>query len=133
MTRPAYPRRSAGARRAAFQRGHLAEWVAMLFLMAKGFRPLARRYAAGGGEIDLIMRRGALIIFVEVKARAGLDQASAAIGPRKQRLFARAVRAWLSRNAWCAQANLRADAVFVMPRRLPVHVQQAFILEEIWS
>jgi len=133
VTSPASPRRSTSARRAAFRRGHLAEWMAMLFLMAKGFRPLARRYAAGGGEIDLIMRRGGLVIFVEVKARAGFDQASVAIGPRKQRLFARAVRAWLSRNTWCAQANLRADAVFVMPWRLPVHVPQAFVLDEIWS
>ena len=90
MTSPASRRRSTSARRAAFRRGHLAEWMAMLFLMAKGFRPLARRYAAGGGEIDLIMRRGTLVIFVEVKARAGFDQASVAIGPRKQRLFARA-------------------------------------------
>jgi putative endonuclease len=125
--------RSAGARRAAFRRGHLAEWVAMLFLMVKGFRPLARRYAAAGGEIDLIMRRGDLVIFVEVKARAGLDDARIAISARKQRLFARAARAWLSRNRWCAGANLRADAVFVTPRHLPVHVPQAFILADIWS
>src|SRR5215216_6428773 len=53
-------------------------------LMLKGYRPLARRYAAVGGEIDLIMARGRTIAFVEVKARPQADVASEAIGARKR-------------------------------------------------
>ncbi len=42
---------------------------------------LARRYAASGGEIDLIVKRGDTIAFVEVKARGVMDNALVAIGP----------------------------------------------------
>ena len=70
-------------REATFLRGHRAEWIALLFLVMKGYRPLARRYAASGGEIDLIVMRGDTIAFVEVKARGLMDDALSAITARK--------------------------------------------------
>jgi len=87
-------------REATFLRGHRAEWIALLFLISKGYRPLARRYAASGGEIDLIVMRGDTIAFVEVKARGLMEDALSAITLTKRRRFSRAVRAWLSRNTW---------------------------------
>jgi putative endonuclease len=69
-------------RRATFLRGHRAEWIALLFLVMKGYRPLARRYAASGGEIDLIVVRGDTIVFVEAKARGLMDDALSAINAR---------------------------------------------------
>jgi putative endonuclease len=116
-------------RRATFLRGHYAEWVALLFLLAKGYRPLARRYAAAGGEIDLIVARGDTIAFVEVKARALMDDALSAITATKRRRFSRAVRAWLARHPQAAGKTWRADAVFIAPRRLPQHIVSAFELE----
>ncbi|KPQ09366.1 MAG: putative endonuclease [Saliniramus fredricksonii] len=117
-------------RRRALLRGHLAEWLAMGFLICKGYRPLERRFAASGGEIDLIMKRGATVIFVEVKARARLDLAQAAIGARKHRLFNRAVRAWRARNPWSTGFTLRADAVYVTPSALPHHEIDAFAIAD---
>ncbi|WP_114947466.1 YraN family protein [Microvirga calopogonii] len=116
-------------RRATFLRGHRAEWIALLFLIMKGYRPLARRYAASGGEIDLIMMRGDTIAFVEVKARGLMDDALSAITARKRQRFSRAVRTWLSRNAWAEGRTWRADAVFIAPRRWPQHIVSAFELE----
>lgn len=116
-------------RRTTFLRGHRAEWIALLFLLAKGYRPLARRYAAAGGEIDLIMRRGDTIAFVEVKARGLMDDALAAISATKRQRFSRAVRAWLARNSWAEGKIWRADAVFIAPRRCPQHIVSAFELE----
>ncbi|MBQ0822184.1 YraN family protein [Microvirga sp. HBU67558] len=116
-------------RQATFLRGHRAEWIALLVLVAKGYRPLARRYAAAGGEIDLIVMRGDTIAFVEVKARGLMDDALSAITARKRQRFSRAVRAWLSRNAWAAGKTWRADAVFLAPRRWPRHIVSAFDLE----
>jgi len=116
-------------RRATFLRGHRAEWIALLLLVAKGYRPLARRYAAAGGEIDLIVRRGGTVVFVEVKARGAMDEALSAITATKRRRFSRAVRAWLARHPWAADRTWRADAVYVAPRRLPRHVVSAFELE----
>lgn len=117
-------------RRRALLRGHFAEWLAMGFLICKGYRPLERRFAASGGEIDLIMKRGATVIFVEVKARARLDLAQAAIGARKHRLFNRAVRAWRARNPWSTGCSLRADAVYVTPSALPHHDINAFAIAD---
>jgi putative endonuclease len=116
-------------RRATFLRGHRAEWIALLLLMMKGYRPLARRYAASGGEIDLIVVRGDTIAFVEVKARGLMDDALSAITARKRQRFSRAVRAWLSRNAWAEGKTWRADAVFIAPKRWPQHIVSAFELE----
>jgi len=116
-------------RRATFLRGHHAEWIALLFLLAKGYRPLARRYAAAGGEIDLVVARGDTIAFVEVKARGAMDDALSAITATKRRRFSRAVRAWLSRHPRAQGKAWRADAVFIAPGRWPQHVVSAFELE----
>ena len=116
-------------RRITFLRGHRAELIALLFLLLKGYRPLARRYAAAGGEIDLIVTRGGTVAFVEVKARGTMDDALSAITARKRQRFSRAVRHWLSRNAWAEGKTWRADAVFIAPRRLPQHIVSAFELE----
>lgn len=113
-------------RRRALRLGYLAEHLALLSLMLKGYRLVAWRYAAAGGEIDLIVRRGDVVAFVEVKARADLERARAAIDGTKRRRFSGAARAWLARNAWAGGMILRADAVLVTPRRWPVHVPGAF-------
>jgi putative endonuclease len=107
----------------------MAEWLAAAVLMAKGYRILARRYGGKGGEIDLIARRGQTVIFVEVKARAGMDLAETAISAQKARLVSRRVSQWLARNPWANGFNLRADAVFVAPWRWPRHVTQVFELQ----
>jgi putative endonuclease len=109
--------------------GHLAEWLAAAFLMAKGYRILARRYGGKGGEIDLIARRGQTVIFVEVKARAGLESAAMAISAQKAQLVSRRVSQWLARNPWANGHDLRADAVFIAPWHLPRHVTQVFALQ----
>jgi putative endonuclease len=116
-------------RRSTYLRGLRAESIALLFLILKGYRPLARRYAGAGGEIDLIMRRGDTIAFVEVKARGLMGDALTAITRAKRQRFSRAARSWLSGNPWAAGKTWRADAVFVAPRRWPQHLKAAFELE----
>ena len=103
--------------------------MALIFLMLKGYRLLARRYGGKGGEIDLIVRRRRAIVFVEVKSRDDLDRAAEAISPRKRRVFTRAAASWLTRNPWAASFDLRADAILIAPRRLPRHIVGAFELE----
>jgi len=116
-------------RRATFSRGRYAEAAALLVLAAKGYRPLARRFSASGGEVDLIVCRGDTVAFVEVKGRSLLDDARDAITAAKRRRFSRAARAWLSRNPWAARKAWRADAVFVAPWHWPRHLKAAFEIE----
>lgn len=108
--------------------GRRGEWLAVAFLSLKGYRLLQRRFGGKGGEIDLIIARGNDIVFVEVKARAALDDAASAITADKRRLMEARIRQWLARNPWAMQRNLRADAVFLAPWRLPRHVPRVFEL-----
>ncbi len=116
-------------KRGAHVFGLRAESVAALLLRLKGFTIVERRYSVSGGEIDLIARRGDVVAFVEVKARADIEAAAFAISPTKRRRIARAARVWLSRNGWANRLTLRGDAVFVAPRRLPRHAPDAYRLE----
>ena len=128
MRRPDPADRTA-RRRAAYRLGLGSETRALLALLLKGYRPLARRFAAAGGEIDLVAKRGRIVIFVEVKARATLSDAHEAIDARKRARFSRAVRTWLSRHPQKPDAILRVDAVFVAPRAWPAHLVNVFAIE----
>lgn len=114
-------------RRAAYRRGHAAERLAALFLLAKGYRPLARRYRTPLGEIDLIVRRGRTIVFVEVKARASLVEAFDAIGIAAERRIMAAADVWLAAHPGAAGFDLRFDLVLIVPWRLPHHVPNAML------
>ena len=120
-------RRSRKAKRSGLT-GRRAEWLAILWLSAKGYRLLERRFGGKGGEIDLVMKRGRTIAFVEVKARGRLDDALVAVTREKQRLVEHRIRHWLARNSWANDHHLRADAVFLAPWRRPRHVPAAFAL-----
>ena len=75
-------------RQIAFRTGISAESRAAAFLIAKGFRIVARRWRSPVGEIDIVARRRSLLIFVEVKARERLDDAAWSVTDR-QRLHRR--------------------------------------------
>jgi putative endonuclease len=111
---------------AAFQTGLSAETRAAVYLMAKGYRILAKRFRTPHGEIDLIAKRRNLIAFVEVKARATLDEAAFAVTPRQQRRIIDAAQGWLIAHPEHAQLELRFDAILIAPRRLPRHLLAAF-------
>ena len=115
-------------RRGAHLYGLKAESIAALILRLKGYTILAQRYVISGGEIDLIARRGGVVVFVEVKARADLEVAAIAISATKRRRIARAARVWLLRNQGAAALTLRGDAIFIAPRRLPRHLLDAYQL-----
>jgi putative endonuclease len=63
--------------------------------MAKGYRILKKRFRTPYGEIDLVARKRNLLAFVEVKARASLDEAAYAVTPRQQQRIIAATQAWL--------------------------------------
>ena len=112
-------------RQIAFRTGLSAESRAAAFLIVKGFRILARRWRSPVGEIDIIARRRDLLVFVEVKARANLDDAAWSVTPR-QRLRIAAAEAWLARHQDARIRDIRFDAILVAPGRIPRHITAAF-------
>ena len=99
----------------------MAEHVAAIWLIAKGYRLIGRRLKTPGGEIDLLMRRRDALVFVEVKARPTLDSGVLALHSAQQRRCQAAAR-WLApRHGWPG-AVLRHDAVVITPGGLPRHL-----------
>jgi putative endonuclease len=80
---------------AAFRTGLSAEARAAAYLMAKGYRILAKRFRTPFGEIDLVARKRNLLVFIEVKARGSLDEAACAVTPRQQQRIINAAQGWL--------------------------------------
>lgn len=118
--------RQAASRQKAYRRGHRGEWLAAAALMLKGYRILARRYRTKLGEIDLIARRGNLVLFVEVKARRTLIEAMEAIAHESERRIEGAADLWLMRQRDYGKLSMRFDMVAVLPWRWPVHVENVF-------
>ena len=111
---------------AAFRVGISAESRAAALLIAKGFRILARRWKSPVGEIDIVARRRQLLVFVEVKARANLDEAAELVNARQQRRIAAAAEVWLAGNPADGVRDFRFDAILVAPGKLPRHIPAAF-------
>jgi putative endonuclease len=114
------------ARQIAFRLGLSAESRAAAFLVAKGYRIAARRWRSPLGEVDIVARRRRLLVFVEVKARASLDDAAEAVTPHQRRRIIGAAQAWLAAHPDDALCDIRFDAMLVAPRRIPRHIQAAF-------
>lgn len=119
--RPADPNRLK-----AFRRGHVSEYLAALYLLAKGYRIRAIRYRTKAGEIDIIARRGDLVVCVEVKARRNVDSAVFAVTGTAQHRIRAASEVWLARQPDAHRLSLRYDIVAVRPWRLPRHFVDAF-------
>jgi putative endonuclease len=84
---------------AAQQQGALWEHAALAYLRRRGLVLLAANFRCPGGEIDLVMRDGPAIVFVEVRQRSGASRggAAASVTLHKQRRLLRAAHAWLAR------------------------------------
>jgi len=113
-------------RQAAFRVGISAESRAAAFLIAKGFRILARRWRSPLGEIDIVARRRRLLVFAEVKARASLDEAAESVSDRQRRRIAAAAEIWLAANPDKTIRDIRFDAILVAPGKIPRHIPAAF-------
>ena len=79
-----------------------------------------------GGEIDLVARRGKLVAFVEVKQRATADAAAMSLDRHRLRRVAAAAEQLAPRYARDGD-DIRIDAIFIVPRRLPLH------LADVWQ
>lgn len=105
-------------RRSPTQRtGDAAEGRALDFLIARGLQPVGRNVASRLGEIDLIMRDGDEIVFVEVRSRSRTDYggAAASVGWAKQRRLRREAQRWLSSNFGDRWPACRFDVCALQP------------------
>jgi putative endonuclease len=112
-------------RQKAERGGRRAETIAAWWLRLKGWTILGRRVRIPLGEIDLVARRGGILAFVEVKARASDQEAALALDDYRLRRVAAAAEALAPRYAR-PDDSIRIDAIFIVRGRLPRH------LPDIW-
>ena len=108
-------------RRQRWRQGRRAEAWAVLWLRLKGYRILACNFRVPVGEIDVIAGRGRILALVEVKARADLATALAAVAPRQWQRIAHAAT-WFA----AADRDWRFDLMVIRPWRRPRHLVDAW-------
>jgi len=116
-------------RQAAEKRGRSAEMLAALFLQAKGYRIIARRFRSKRGEIDLIAQRGKFTAFVEVKARSSRETALESLTYRQRQRIEAAAEDWLKAEGG-PSGSLRFDIIAVAPGGIPHHISDAWRVGE---
>ncbi len=117
-------RRERGAR--ARRDGRRGELLCALWLLAKGYRLLGFRLRTRLGEIDLLAWKPGVVAVIEVKRRASLDEALAAVTPVQRDRLARAARSIAARRPDLRHAAVRLDLIALAPGRLPRHIRGAW-------
>ena len=112
------------------QFGELGERIAARYLERSGWLIVARRFRSGRRDIDLIVQRGDLIAFVEVKARSGdeFGDPVEAVNHRKQRELVKSAQTWIDRHGRAGEAY-RFDVMGILLKERQVfvrHVPGAF-------
>jgi putative endonuclease len=106
--------------------GRRAEWLAALWLMAKGYRILGLRLVTPYGEIDLLAQRGGVLAVVEVKHRRTLEEALVAVGAVQRARLLRAGQNLAARAREPQTVSVRLDLIALAPGRRPRHIAGAW-------
>ena len=108
------------------KRGLAGEEQAIRYLLSRGWSLVAHRFRAGRVELDLIVRRGDLVAFVEVKTRRGdaFGSPFAAVTGAKRRELVKGARAWVDRYGRPSDVY-RFDCIGLVGGELD-HLEDAF-------
>jgi putative endonuclease len=120
------PSRATSDRKAAENRGREGEGRAAWWLWLRGWRILDQRVRTRAGEVDLIVRKGNLVAFVEVKTRARAADLDIAIDERRLARVAAAAELLMPRYAG-PDDDIRVDVILIAPGTLPRHIENAWI------
>ena len=121
------PSRRSATKTSSRSSGRAAERRAWWFYRLRGYRILEANVWAGGNELDLVVRRGRRLAFVEVKAKTAGRHGDPfeMVGPEKQRRLRRAAETWLAANPGLAHLEASFEVVAVRRGRLE-RLRQAF-------
>ena len=88
----------------------------------RGYRVLATNVWIGGYELDLVLQRGRLIVFCEVKAKGGAERGDPLemITPEKVRRLRRAAETWVAANPDSTGCEARFDVAAERSGRLEI-------------
>ena len=94
---------------------HWSETVAKDYLVERGYTLLTENYTVRGGEVDLVMRDGESVVFVEVRQRktARYGSAAASITPQKMTRLRKTALHYLVTTFGHDDVLMRFDAVLI--------------------
>jgi putative endonuclease len=94
---------------------HWSEEQAKSYLLSRGYRLLAENYLVRGGELDLVVQEGEVIVFVEVRQRRSRRYGSAAesISAQKIARLRRAALHYLATRYGRDDLPVRFDAIVI--------------------
>jgi len=113
-----------------YKTGLTGQEAAEQFLLNKGYKILARNYRTKTGEIDLILKHGIYVVFVEVKFRKNLAYGlpREAVGHTKQKRIINTALHYLARHN-LTESDIRFDVVEVLEQSGKLyasHIENAF-------
>lgn len=91
----------------------MAEYVAMIYLIFKGYHIIKHRYKTPVGEIDILARKRDTLIAVEVKYRHHIHDALASISPHAQKRIINAAKWYISKQTRQNFSTIRMDAIVI--------------------
>lgn len=106
--------------------GRRGETLAAWYLRFKGYRILARRQRTPRGEVDLVAKRGNMVVFVEVKTRKTSAELDLSIDERRLARVAAAAAILAPRYARHGE-DIRIDVILTVPGRRPRHIENAWM------
>lgn len=113
-------------RQLAERAGRKGEWRAAAWLKLKGWQILAERVKTPRGEIDLVVKRGGVVAFVEVKWRQRIADLDHAIDAYRLQRVAAAVECVAHEYAKQGE-DIRIDVILLAPGALPRHIVNAWM------
>ncbi|MCE7063051.1 YraN family protein [Dyadobacter sp. CY343] len=110
--------------------GHWGEAQAAAFLLAKGFEIVEKNYRNRHTEIDLILQKDKMLIFVEVKTRSGTGYGMPEefVNPAKAKLVMRAAENYIFDKDWHFDVRFDIVSVLILPNGETEirHIEDAF-------
>lgn len=119
-----------------YHNGKIAEYIALIYLLFKGYMPVKKNYVTGkgthAGEVDLIVKKGKTLVFVEVKERRSFEKAAYAISEQQKQRIVRGAEVFLAKNKRYDSYNVRFDAILVEYPFKIRHLRNAWVSSKLF-
>ena len=110
--------------------GNDGEKRACDYLLSAGYEILERNWNTKTGEIDIIVKKGETLVFVEVKTlpNATSDMLSSVLGKQKQKRIVKTAKHFMLKHRQYSNSYVRFDVIVLDMQGLPpvYHIENAF-------
>lgn len=114
----------------AYQKGVDAEALAEAYFKKAKYKILARRYKTKFGEVDLVLLKDDVVVFVEVKRRRNLEDSLYAVTSKNRQRVEQAALYFISQHEAYVDAGMRFDVFVVGQEDGEIQVQH---LDNAWE